>query len=606
MGVKIRAVLYLYFFISLSAFSQNLPETYGIKAVDNPQKACGDYLEIYNSLPMDVRYGIELRDRKIIFYFPSERYFQALFDKNTDGIAIDIVHQDQYKCYAKNSFARSEIHRGFLLPPMYREEIMKRAVPNDQGYIWVEYGDLPAKFDPMDIECNLLVIQKKSRCGYHQFANLDYSNWGVLEMGLYSDSLSVDDYREVHGEISKNLRFVIPFEKNKSEFQASEIQPLYDSLNLTDYNVKEISIRAYTSVEGTLSRNIELQEQRARSIVDALQAYQSSEIKSSIVANENWVEFLGDVSGTSHENLIQLTKEEIKQKLEDKDFLEEMEPILKHHRKAYVELSLQKKFSSEENDPEILKKFFDQSIAEQDLNEAIYLQKIIFEKIRDNQLPEDFANQLEIPRESTYGPLLNNMAVFGHERNDLFLYDHIKNFESLLDILPENRKILYNLTALKIKAWREGELLTNREEILKNINELEKRGLEKGLVDRLQTNYYIILTQYYHQEQDYRAKYMAVYSKFDWAEAVLYDRMSDLDVDEDLLFYYINLTIHDPRNTQQSEYRKFLLNAMDKNEQRFCNLFSPSTSGGITFQLLDDDYLRVNYCENCYSSNLSN
>lgn len=628
MIVGTRLVFCFFLLLTSSVVSQNLADTYGIKAPKNYEKDCGEYMTLYRRLPADVRFAVDVEGRTITFRFPSEQYFNSLFDKSTDGIAIDVVKREQYKCYAKNRFANSNIHRGYLMPPIYLKDIEEKKITNDQGYVWIEYGELPSQFDPLEVECNLVIIQKKYNCAYHQFANLDYSNWGVLDMGLYRDSLSTDEYSQIHGEVSKKLRFVVPFEKNKAEFNSADIQPLYDSLHLTDYNVKTINIRAYTSIEGTLSRNLELQEHRANSIVQSLQAYQSPEIESIIVANENWVEFLSDVSDGPFDYLTRLSKEEIKKRLEDKVLLDQLEPILQNHRKAYIELDLQKKFSSEENDPIILKKFFDQSIAKQDINEAIYLQNIIFEKVRDHQLPDSFIGQLEVPKEAIYGPLLNNQAIFGYDANDLFIYDHIMNFEKLLELLPDNKKILYNLTALKMKAWREGELLTNRTEVQQYIDRLEKMGLDQSLMERFRTNYYIIMTQYFYQEQDYRAKdrtlrevyyrykdlnlddadlislakYLAIYSKFEWAQAVLYDRMDDLDVDEDLLFYYINLTINDSRNTQQDEYRKFLLNAIDKNNERFCDLFLPVSQGGYTFQLLDDDYLKINYCENCYSS----
>jgi len=290
-------------------------------------------------------------------------------------------------------------------------------------------------------------------------------------------------------------------------------------------------------------------------------------------------------------------------------------------------LKLQKRFTSEENDPEVLKTYFDQNIQSKNISEAIYIQDIIFEKIRDNQLPSDFIGKLEVPEESLYGPLLNNLAIFNYESNDIFLYENIMNFEKLLAILPQNIKVQYNLTALKIKAWTEGELITNKEDILKSIQELERNGLEKSLVTRLKVNYHIILTQYNQINGDYKSKnsslkqvywlysrlnlsdqdllslskYLAVYSKFDWAESILGKRIHDLDVDENLIFYYIRLTINQPKKTKQSAYRKFLLNAIDKNSQRFCDLFLPTSQGGYTFQLLDDEYLRKNYCENCYT-----
>ena len=83
------------------------------------------------------------------------------------------------------------------------------------------------------------------------------------------------------------------------------------------------------------------------------------------------------------------------------------------------------------------------------------------------------------------------------------------------------------------------------------------------------------------------------------ATALIENRVNRIDVDEDLLFYYLNLTIIDEALTQTSDYRSIMLNAFNRNKTRYCRLFNASNDGGVTFQLPEDDYLRDSYCENC-------
>lgn len=602
-------------------------ENYGIK---DPGKdidsKCKDYLAIYNRLPPEVRYSEYILNGMIYFYMPSEHFFNLLFDNKNDGIAIDIVKRNQLRCYEKNKLANSSINIGHLMPPVYLSELKDNLYIQD-GYVIVPYRKLPPSFDPAEIELNLLVIQKKYLCSYHTTSNINFTNWKILEMGLYKDSLSNTKKEKIETSVSKRLKFTIPFEKNKSTFEKSDIQPLYDSLQLTDYNIKKINIRAYTSIEGSEKQNIALQQQRANSIVAALQQYQMPEIQSTIVAKENWVEFLNDIQNSKFEYLLVKSKEEIKSELEKTS--NSLESILAPHRKSIIELDLQKKFTEEENNPILLKKYFDQSIDDENIEEALYFQEIILEKIRDEQLPDDFISKLEIPEESLYGPLLNNFGIFSVEKNNDFLYDNIETFGRLAQLLPGNKKVLYNLTALKIKAWREGNFLTNEAEIKSLIEDLKKNSLEKSLTERLWINYYMILAQYKHQENDYKrknlalknvyasykkldlkdedllslAKYVSWHSKFDWAENILSKRVFKVDTSEDLLFYYLKLTIRSPKKTQQADYKTFMFNAIDKNNQRFCDIFLPKSQGGVTFQLLRNESLRKIYCENCnYSS----
>lgn len=95
------------------------------------------------------------------------------------------------------------------------------------------------------------------------------------------------------------------------------------------------------------------------------------------------------------------------------------------------------------------------------------------------------------------------------------------------------------------------------------------------------------------------AKYFVGYQKYTWAIALLKPYLNDIHTSEDLLFYYLNLTIIDSKMVGTASYRTLMLNAINKNQSRFCELFNATFDGGVTFQLLDNLYLRETYCENC-------
>src|SRR5690606_476203 len=115
-----------------------------------------------------------------------------------------------------------------------------------------------------------------------------------------------------------------------------------DSLELTDYTIVDIDIHAYSSIEGSEEINLQLQKDRAQSIVTSLQSFQQPYISTDIRASENWVDFLNDLPKTAYSSWASLSKSEIKQKLEDPLISEELEPYLQRHRKAIVNLHLQR------------------------------------------------------------------------------------------------------------------------------------------------------------------------------------------------------------------------------------------------------------------------
>ena len=92
-------------------------------------------------------------------------------------------------------------------------------------------------------------------------------------------------------------------------------------------------------------------------------------------------------------------------------------------------------------------------------------------------------------------------------------------------------------------------------------------------------------------------KYFCQYGQYYWAEEMIRPRITKLDVDEDLLFFYINLEIL--LSAPLDSLHDILLNAISINNDRFCRFFSAIDQGGISMQLLVDTFWKQLYCENC-------
>jgi len=478
----------------------------------------------------------------------------------------------------------------------------------------------------------IIFLKNKNLCYYNSFFDLKAYRWDLLDMGFYFDTLTYksafdSSLTEQERYILQNkiLKFEIPFEKNKSEYSNTDIKPLYDSLNLTDFNIKKITIRAYSSIEGNEERNNQLQQERAQSIVYALQSYQKPSIVTEIIVSENWVDFLNDVSLTQFSYLVELSKEGIKEKLKDKNLESLLEPYLQKHRKAIIILDLQKKDKYESVPVIELIELFSKSISEKNLEQAIDIQNSIFEKVRNLEIPTNYIDKLELPEKSEFSLLLNKNSIFKYLMNELDVYNTYKELTELLDLIPKDGHIKYNICALKFKVWLLGESAVNPIDFKKEITELKILGIPDNLVKRMLINYEIIMCEYYMTQGDFSnkdkslkyiysnykyvplsdydylslAQYFASYTKYDWATKLLEKKVKSVDVEEDLLFYYLNLTLIDEKMTKRSDYRTILLNAYNINPSRFCEIFEPIGQGGVTFQLLENEYLRKTYCENC-------
>lgn len=597
-------------------------------SVYEQERYCGRLSTIFANKSKEISFGIE-EDGKhnLYFQFNNREWFQSLFKNPKDGIAIDIITKNQFDCDI--AILPEEI-KGETLRPVYKNHLLQKAEKVQEGFYQVLVGKLPSKYFKKEVEFNMMILNNGYLCRYQTTYNLQSFNYALLDMGLYLDSISYNtDYRNIDGNDRtsskyKTLRFEIPFKKNKTSFSANDIKPLYDSLRITDFNIKKIDIKAYASVEGSTERNEKLQEQRAESIIKALQTFQKPTIETVVSTSENWVEFLKDIKGTQFDSLKSLSKSQIKETLAENGTTE-LEPYLKHHRKALISLYLDKiDYYTEFSGDQLIQKFNTAIVAE-DLTEAERLQNTLFERMKSKVIDPDLLYEMEIPKQRKFLEFFNSNSAFRYQLDEGNLLTAYWDLHELDELMPNDKKISYNLVALKLKMNHGFQSFPDKEKLLTRINDLKKLGIEKSLVQRMLVNYHIIIAQEHMRKGEYEKKDESVqfildsYKKISLSDSdylslaqfvtYYYDRetaieliqneVNRINVDKRLLFYYLNLTLIDEKLTQDSDYRTIMLNAINIDEKRYCKIFDSSEKGGVTFQLLKNDYLRETYCENC-------
>jgi hypothetical protein len=216
------------------------------------------------------------------------------------------------------------------------------------------------------------------------------------------------------------------------------------------------------------------------------------------------------------------------------------------------------------------------------------------------------------------------MAV-GHyfEEYDL---DAIKQFEKYKIIDPENAKINYNICSLKFKLWAFDSTIVSSSEFWKEIVKIRRSNeIDISLARRMVINYHILMSEQHQSRFEYDlkdssvsfiyrkykdlnlndrelyslAKFLVYYSRDDEATEIVSDKMDKIDIDEDLLFYYINLMFYDKYATSDPDFVKAVQNATSINKERFCHFFDSTNKGGAGFSLFEDKYLRGFYCKYC-------
>lgn len=628
--MKIKLLFLITFLLSSSTtvLAQNTYDIVFPKTENERNQKCQQCFQLFNKKPKEVKFSVKREGTNLYFYINDKNWFNQLFKNSGDGLAVDVVDKDRYSCELEPK-KKSQI-KGLLLKPIYGSKLRSGLKPNGQNKYRVHVGRISETLAKKELEYNILFLNDKNLCRYYTIYDLESYPWDLLDMGMYLDSLTYDSKKikstAKEGYILRNktLKFKIPFEKNKSEYFQEDIKPIYDSLKLTDFNIKTINIKAYSSVEGSLERNIELQEQRANSIVAALQTFQKPTIKTEVSSSENWVEFLNDIKGTKHESLINLAKYQIKEKLVG-TLSKDIEPILKHHRKAVLELELEKKDKYKTMSSDELLSKFNSAISEEQLSDANNIQNSIFRKLKNKEIAPDFLQKMQIPQQAKYVKILNKNSVIKYVlnvRQALIVYNELQTLEKLV---PKNGEVKYNIAAIKIRLWRFKAIDINEAKLKTQINALKNYGIDSALISRMMVNFHIIKAENLMRERDYAnkdksvtyinnnyknfplsdydylslAQFFSYYANIDMALKLLENKVKSIEIDEDLLFYYLNLTLVNTELTQNSDYRTIMLNAINMNKKRFCKLFNAVEDGGVTFQLLEDEYLRKTYCESC-------
>jgi len=624
--MKKLGIFLLLFIQTQLFFGQN---NYGILFPTDVQRAqkCQYFTQVFRQKPKEVRFGIKVANNQLFFEINNKKWFDQLFRKAGDGMAIDVVSKSRYACDVET--VKKQQIRGTLLKPVFAKQLRKGLRPTKNKLYRVRVGSLPQGVGEDELEFNILFLNNKTLCQYYWIYDLESYPWDLLDMGMYLDSLTYAKKKVVSTKDKfimkyKTLTFTIPFEKNKSVYAAEDIKPLYDSLRLTDFNIKKINIRAYASVEGSVERNVELQEQRANSIATALQSFQKPTIITEINSSENWVEFLNDISGTKYEDLKSLNKEQIKKKLVG-NVSSILEPYLKRHRKAVITLELDKKDKYKEMTISTLTDLFSTAISKDKIAEALAIQNSIFEKLNGKETPPDLLTKMAVPKQLKYVPILNKNSMFKFSTDDRFSLIVLSELQQLEKLAPTNKKVKYNIIVTKFKLWRFNHQSIKEKDLKRQTLDLKKYGISQPLIDRMLVNLHIIKAEKLMRQQNYAAKDVSVkyiqsnyqklpltsydylslaqffsfYANVDAAVELLDEKTRDITIDEDLLFYYLNLTLINKRLTESTDYRTIMLNAINMNKDRFCKIFNSITNGGVTFQLLENEYLRKTYCENC-------
>lgn len=599
------------------------------------REECKYFLREFGYLGELFSSSVEVENDSIFFRFHDLHLIKSLLKTGRDGMAIDIVKRDQFLCGMGNREHPAPVERGILLKPVKKGKLLRKNPLKEQNRFEAFLGKLPQTLDQEEVELNLLIIQNKSSCTSILYNNLDSRNVRLLDMDFALDTISITE--EVDSS-RRTIDFSIPFEKNKAVYEVEDIKPILDSIQLNRYNIKQISITAYSSIEGDPVSNEILQQKRAESILAAIQQYQLQTVKTKIQTFENWDGFYKSIEDSPYRDQFRsLGKEDIRAMVNADTLGYNLEPYLESQRKADVNIIVESIYIDSLT-PELLPGKFMKAIKAGEPIIARGIQSMMLTNVSQGITSREvlFPDEMDIPFVKENMPIMNNIMAFKlkyYEGNDMdSLFEALKaEVNRYYTIDPNNAHLNYNKQLIELYYWSRNihYLMVDKEanidqpsDLYRAIRKLYNTKIDNWKVNQLLLNYHLIAADFYYETQDYQMRekslkavkrlilksnlnreqtyIMAGYFMFqihiDWAIEIMLPFIEKGDYDEDFLFRLISIAIYDEDEVSREEFIKLLEMAKETNETRYCELFG---APNMSFQLLSDQRIKDSYCTTC-------
>ena len=586
---------------------------------------CADLESKFSYLPQLMSDNILFKNGEIYFYFHDLELFNNVLTDAKDGIAIDIVSRNQFLCTAGNKYYPSSIHSGVLLPPILKSHIFGKNELKLSNEIEVSLGPIPQYVDTNAVEFNLLIIKDNCVCQTIVYNSLGGENLQSLDLNFLLDTLSVSSKLD---SVMNQLTFIIPFERNKTQYNSEEIKPFLDSLSLNRYDLKKIEVIAYSSLEGGVEENKIIQQKRAKSILEAIQKYKLQNVETKITTLENWEGFYESIKGSPYEKeFMKYSKEELRKIINSDTLGYNLEPYLEGQRNAKIIMTVEKIFMDSALF-KILPKKFDEAIVKKDFAKAKVYQSVMLKNIEKGTINKEDIIQAKIPHFKETVPFINNQiairwyyaASLNKDSINNFLYDDIQT-QLLID--PNNSYLQYNKLVLRLLLWSYNyKREADPKFLLKDIKLLYSTNIEQKMINRLILNYNIISADFYYENKKFKerekaleevkkallsanfdrnqtfkiANYFMFQMRIGWAIDIMKPFALNPSIDEEFLFTFLTIAIYDKEKVPELEFLDLMTRAKKMNKERFCKLFG---FPNMSFQLLRDLTVKEMYCKTC-------
>lgn len=601
-------------------------------------------------LSIDLPIHLRMFGSSIYLEYHDKAVLQEMISENRDGLAIDIIHKDQFKCDNEVDLYPSPVHDGYLLEPVFSKGLYRNNQHPDTNRLYTYLGKVPASLDQKNLQLNVVIIKNNRACEEVYPVVIPFSDLPLFRINpiwAFNKDETVQPIqvaavghlkRSASKAISSTENLKLQFDKSSINFLPGEWQKVNQFIDKHTDQIDSIRVLAYSSIEGSTANNLVLQQERAGTIKAALEqlGVDSSKIKTQ--AAENWDLFYRQVLGTAWGSMIHIDRKQVKQKLKEPDVEKSLSTLLAEQREAqvfvYYKQSRNGAFSpyetaSTSDEAKTKLQALQTAINQEKTEKALQLQEELIRLFLAFKVNLSELLKVNIPITSKNKWLLSNtlsLELFFKKniRTDEAYINRIKEIQALS---PLDLSLQFNYLGYAVRyLYEEGTPLEDPESLNAAILQLYDRpetaiqyqNIERTL-DRLMVNFHLAAVDYYFHQRRYsdrNVSMLAIQDFFsqediseaealsltrffnrnyylDWSLETMRPYLTREDASENLLFTYFQTFSIWKGGERDSSYYQLLEQCLTKNPKRLCQWIK------TYFQLQRDEKIRKVFCEHC-------
>ncbi len=569
---------------------------------------------------------LSVENNDIYFTFDDVKTLRKIIKPNSkDGLAVDIIQQEQYLGNEINKVNFNLPNRGILTKPVFANKLYDSNEiegKDAKKQIRVYLGQVPLGLD--NYELNLVIIKDKCYCNSLQNGFAPKDGFEVYrDIEYLADTITLYDKIDFYPEaVSDEFIARIPFPDSNHKFKYEDLEPFLADFEVPPFIIKNSSIAAFNSCDRSGNREMIALHKQAETIVQALQANQEEKIESDIVTSNGWTLFRDDVIGTKYEPLAFLSQTDATRSFAGYKNDPEFQAILQKHRFAQVQLDVIYDIRGSKEQEYVIY-HFNKAIEKENTGRALSIQKYIMKMILSGHYTPEAVIRQRIPFESDFSGLLMNKIWLQFHLDIIDEEGLYSSVNKLYQIDPKNPYIHFNYLNAQISQ----ELIVDEYEIFKvqtSIDKLYQSTLSKETIDALNLDFQFKLITWLdtmetntnqidlslekiksiveqhgnEQNSALQLAYLFInYYDYEYAAKLLEPYILSSEASEELLFTYLAICSYAYEKFYTKPFEKACELAVSVNPDSFCELFSKKKISLIALENPAIKTLLGKYCK---------